>query len=269
VSAPPILCYHKIDARFELGFTRLGPRAFRRQMTALVRAGYRAIGSGALADAVRAPTLPRAPSPSVVLTFDDGYEALAEHAFPVLADLGQAALVFVITDYVGRENRWDVQYGWRSFRHLTWDQLGAWQERGIEVHSHGATHARLTWLPDDQVAEELGRSREAITARLGRTPAGFSYPFGAADERIRRLALAAGYTLGFAGPAAVPPGSSDPLLLGRLPVYAWDAFDLPWVLDQGARGDAARGIARLTNRCAVGTAAIQRAFGGRYRDRPR
>jgi len=258
---PPILCYHKIDTRLELGFTRLGPRAFRRQLDALVSAGYDALGSAELLDAVAGGATPSGHRP-VVLTFDDGYDALAEHAFPELAGRGLRAIVFVITDYVGRENTWDVQYGWRRFHHLTWEQLGRWQEQGIEVHSHGASHARLTWLSDDAAAEDLGRSREAIAQRLGRAPAGISYPFGAADARILRLAAAAGYTLGFGGPNTAPAG---PLGLPRQPVYAWDAAALPFVLRDSGMGAFARGVARVTNRCAVGTAWIQRALGRRYR----
>lgn len=260
MSVPPILGYHKIDARFELGFTQLGPRTFRRQMEALARAGYRTLGTAQLLEAFgsAAHHAPR----TVVLTFDDAYAALAVHAFPVLADHGFRALVFVITDFAGLENTWDVQYGWRRFYHLSWDQLAEWQERGIEVHSHGASHARLTWLPDDQVAEELGRSREMIASRLGRASAAISYPFGAADARVRALAVAAGYTLGFAGPNA--HGSTDPMLLERRPVYAWDRSGVPLVLREGGLGPLARGLARFTNRCAVGTALIQRALGRRY-----
>ncbi len=256
---PPILCYHKIDTRFELGFTRLGPRAFRRQVETLARAGFRALGS---ADLLFPRPVDGAPS-TVVFSFDDGYAALAEHAFPVLADHGFGALVFVITDYVGRDNTWDVQYGWRAFRHLDWDALARWRERGMEVHAHGTSHARLTWLPDDAVAEELGRARDAIAAHLGAAPAAVSYPFGDVDDRVRRLAVAAGYTLGFAGPRGGLAG--DPMRLPRLPVYAWDRFGVPAVMRGGGFGAFAQGVARVTNRCAVGTAVIQRALGRRYR----
>jgi peptidoglycan/xylan/chitin deacetylase (PgdA/CDA1 family) len=273
VSVPPILGYHKIDARFELGFTQLGPRTFRRQVEALARAGYRTLGTAELQEALGADgrpggsadgkAVPTHPAPrTVVLTFDDAYAALAVHAFPVLADHGFRALVFVITDFAGLENTWDVQYGWRRFYHLSWDQLAEWQERGIEVHSHGASHARLTWLPDDQVAEELGRSREMIASRLGRASAAISYPFGAADARVRALAVAAGYTLGFGGPNAA--GGGDPMWLEQRTVYAWDRSGVPLVLHEHGLGPLARGLARFTNRCAVGTAMIQRALGRRY-----
>jgi peptidoglycan/xylan/chitin deacetylase (PgdA/CDA1 family) len=284
---PPILCYHKVDARRELGVTRVAPRVFRRQMEALANAGVRTLGSADLEHVLAGGTLaghaatapapgpspltPRpslALGPSVVLTFDDGYAALAEHAFPVLADLGLKALVFVVTDFVGRDNDWDVHYGWRRFRHLSWDDLAHWRERGIEVHSHGATHARLTWVSPVEAAEELGRSREEIARRTGVAPAGFSYPFGAEDDRVRALAAAAGYSLGFAGPAGPrgrQPAGADRLALRRRPVYAWDAFAIPWVLREDAAGAFGMAVARLTNRIAVGTAFFQRLLGARYR----
>lgn len=269
-----------MDRRLELGVTRLGPLAFRRQMEALAKRGCRTLGSDELLglltkggeDATGRPSVVPTPPdrPPLVLTFDDGYEALARHAFPVLADLGFRALVFVITDHVGGENVWDVQYGWRRFRHLSWDDLAYWQERGIEVHSHGATHARLTWISDDAARDELVRSHGTIAARLGRAPTAICYPFGAADARVRSLAAAAGYAIGFTGPNGLQggprPGTAgpDPLGLRRLPVYAWDAFAHPWVLRAGLRGRMARGAARATSRVSVGTSLIQRLLGRRY-----
>jgi peptidoglycan/xylan/chitin deacetylase (PgdA/CDA1 family) len=261
-SVPPILCYHKVDTRFELGFTQVEPRVFRRQVEALARAGYRALGSGALHDLLSGAPAASGAGPAVVLTFDDGYAGLARHAFPVLADHGFHSLVFVITDYVGRDNTWDVQYGWRRFAHLDWDELARWQERGIEVHSHGATHARLTWLSPTQAEEELARSHELIAERLGRPPAGIAYPYGAENEEIRTLACRAGYALGFGGPSQ---RGVDPLALPRRPVYGWDRRDLPLVLGTSALSRVGLGLARVTSRCAVGTAAIQRALGRRYK----
>jgi peptidoglycan/xylan/chitin deacetylase (PgdA/CDA1 family) len=277
-SYPPILSYHKIDTRFEMGFTQLEPRVFQRQVETLARLGYRSLGGAELERAlVRSGDRAGAEVQGrrVVFTFDDGYDALARHAFPVLAHHGFRALVFVVTDYVGRDNTWDVQYGWRRFRHLGWDELARWQERGIEVHSHTATHPRLTWLSDDQVAQELARSREAIARRVGEAPLAVSYPFGSVDRRVRDLAAAAGYGLGFAGPgrgAADAAGGDakaaarvDPLLLSRWPVYGWDRFALPLVLGRSRFSPVAHALARFTNRCAVGTALFQRVLGRRYR----
>lgn len=252
MSIPPILCYHKVGTRFDPGATQVGPLVFVRQVSSLARRGT-ALGSAQLLRALAGEARPG----DFVVTFDDGYEGLGDHAFPAIADLGLTALVFVITDHAGRENTWDVRYGGAALRHMSWDDLGRWMERGVEVHSHTATHRRLTWLPDDAVAEELEGSRAAIHARLGARPAGICYPFGAVDERVERLAARAGYTLGFAGPA----GGTGALALRRAPVYAWDRFAPPAVLRSGALGALARWGARSANRLAVVTSALKQPRG--------
>src|SRR5690349_19803487 len=40
---PPVLCYHKVERRRELGVTRLSPRRFAAQIQAMARAGWRAL----------------------------------------------------------------------------------------------------------------------------------------------------------------------------------------------------------------------------------
>ena len=106
------------------------------------------------------------------------------------------ATCFVITDYAGRLNRWDVAYGGRRFAHLAWRDMRAWQGRGIEFASHTATHPRLTRGSSEQVRGELARSRLAIREELGVDATAVSYPFGAFGEREERLAREVGYGRG-------------------------------------------------------------------------
>ena len=40
---PPILCYHKVDPRLELGVTRISPGRFARQVERLARDGWRTL----------------------------------------------------------------------------------------------------------------------------------------------------------------------------------------------------------------------------------
>jgi hypothetical protein len=54
------------------------------------------------------------------------------------------------------------------------------------------------------------------------------------------------------------------MLMERRLVYAWDRAGIPLVLREGGLGALARGLARVTNRCAVGTAAIQKLLGRGY-----
>jgi hypothetical protein len=80
-----------------------------------------------------------------------------------------------------------------------------------------------------------------------------AYPFGALDERVQRLAAAAGYQLGFGGVR----GSATPLNMPRIPVYGWDVGAVPWGLRPDRLGTVARLAAYAANHCAVGTSVIK------------
>ena len=248
LSYPQVLCYHRIGGPLELGVTRVGRSSFARQMTALARAGWHTL---TLEEFAR--PLPTPHSPRFLLTFDDGDEYLAEYAYPVLADLGFTATTFVITDYVGKQNTWDVRYTWNRLWHLSWTDIEQWRARGFDFASHGATHRRLTWLDDSAVESELTRSRELLTARLG-PDAGraVAYPFGASDERVARHAKHAGYAMGFGG----VKGNGTALHLSRVPVYFWDLGNVPFGLRDDALGALGRIVANVANRCAVGTSVM-------------
>ena len=250
---PRALCWHKVDPRHELGVTRISPRRFARQVERLARDGWRTL---TLAEFLACARGERAVGArEIVLTFDDGYRALRDHAFPVLRAHGFGAICSVITAYAGRLNRWDVAYGGRRFAHLAWRDVRRWAGEGIEFVSHTATHPRLTWLDDLAVARELRDSRLTMEAELGATPLAVSYPFGAAGDRERRIARLEGYA---AGLSLATRWRGDLMALPRLPVYLWapprpGTGLLRHVEWMGAAG---------ANRCAVGTTII-RALGTR------
>lgn len=265
---PPVLCYHRVGGPLELGVTRVAQKVFVRQMTALARAGWRTISLDDFARASSPYLFPLARLTSshryFLLTFDDGYASLAESAYPVLADVGFTATTFLVTDYMERDNGWDVRYTRHRMPMLDWRTVERWRIKGFDFGSHGATHRRLTWLRSAVVTEELLRSRQALIQRLG-TGAGraIAYPFAAVSDRVMELARQAGFEMGFGG--AWDRGV-DPLRLTRVPVYAWDAFSIPIGLWPGVRGVAGRFVAHLANRCSVGTS-LALALAGRYRSR--
>ncbi len=241
---PLILCYHKVDRRHELGITRISPRRFARQIERLAHYGWRTLTLDEVAACARGE---RAAAPNeIAITFDDGYRALREHAFPVLEAHGFVATCFVITAFAGRLNRWDVAYGGRRFAHLAWRDMRRWQSRGIAFGSHTATHPRLTWLDHGGAALELGSSRSELANALDVVPRAVSYPFGASGAREHRLAREAGYDLGFTLSAT---WTGDTMAVPRLPVYLWS----PRVPGVGALGRLERVAATMANKAAVGT----------------
>lgn len=264
---PPVLCYHRVGGPPELGITRVHRDVFVRQMIALAKAGWRTVTLEQFIQADSPYLFPVARLSATggrnfLLTFDDGYESLAEHAYPVLADVGFTATTFLVTDFVGRQNLWDVRYTRHRLTHLDWPAIETWRARGFDFGSHSATHRRLTWLREADVVEELGRSRETLIERLG-AAAGRSvaYPFGAANRRTVEIARRAGFEIGFGG---VWESGSDPLRLPRMPVYMWDTARTPLGLRAGPLGTAGRLVAHVANRCAVGTS-IMLALAGAVR----
>src|SRR2546427_43017 len=260
---PPVLCYHRVGGQLELGVTRVAKSVFARQMTTLARAGWKTLTLDQFAERLRSgDSAFRTPHSAFLLTFDDGYASLAEHVYPLLAEVGFTATTFLVTDYVGRLNTWDVRYTWRRLPHLDWDTVERWQGRGFDFASHSASHARLTWLSDVEAAAELERSRETLRHRLGpRAARAVAYPFGARDQRVERLASAAGYELGFGGVR----GSGSPPGLARLPVYVWDVGRMPLGLREDGLGWLGRTVAHAANRCAVGTSVMLKVLGSRER----
>lgn len=253
MTIPPVLAWHKVERRHELGVTRISPRRFAKQIERLARAGWKTLGldeviACAIGERVTAPD-------ELAITFDDGYRGLREHAFPVLEAHGFRATCFVITDYAGKLNRWDVAYGGRRFAHLAWRDMRAWQGRGIEFASHTATHPRLTRCSSEQVGGELERSRRDIAAALDVATPAVSYPFGAAGEREERLACEAGYCAGF-GTARAWGGSA--MSIARVPVYLW----APLVPVVGVLRVPEQAAALIANRCAIGTTLLRGAIQG-------
>jgi peptidoglycan/xylan/chitin deacetylase (PgdA/CDA1 family) len=241
---PPILCYHKVERRRELGVTRLSPRRFATQLATLARDGWQTIPLSDLTALLRGQRT--VGERTIVVTFDDAYRGLRDHAFPVLQDLGFVATCFVITDYAGRMNRWDVAYGGRRFAHLAWRDIETWSGRGISFESHTATHPHLPWVDDRRLVDELGRSRRDLRAALGDAVTAIAYPFGGVDDRVTAAAIDAGYTIGF---GVGGRWTGDIMRVPRAAIHCWSPR-LPMV---GRLGPLERAVSRAVSRCAIGT----------------
>jgi peptidoglycan/xylan/chitin deacetylase (PgdA/CDA1 family) len=178
-------------------------------------------------------------APSVVLTFDDGFADVHEHAWPLLRDRGLPFTVYLATSFVGGQMHWDGSTAKAAGPGLTWEQLEEMTASGLcTVGNHTHTHARPERVTDD----ELDVCSAEIEARLGVRPAHFAYTWGVpapqAEAAIRgRFRSAALGALGVNGPGQdlhalrrIPVRRTDPLpffrakLTGRLrPERAYSA----------------------------------------------
>jgi peptidoglycan/xylan/chitin deacetylase (PgdA/CDA1 family) len=182
------------------------PARFERQMRYLRKRGFSVIAASCWLDWIESGR-PLPPKP-VILTFDDGYADLAEHAFPVLEKYGFGATVFVVSGRIGATNDWDKGLGIASVPLLDEEQLFTWSKRGIEIGAHSRSHASLDIQNDRVVEEEISKSQTDLEALLGQPVRTFAYPFGKSSSQARHFALRT-YGLAFGCTEGVNTLASD------------------------------------------------------------
>jgi peptidoglycan/xylan/chitin deacetylase (PgdA/CDA1 family) len=217
---PRVLCFHKLSRRFLFEGTWTTPSRFASYIDRLRERGYTFIDESAFLASLDAPPADR--SKQIFLTFDDGYTEVHEIAWPMLAERGIPLHVFLVTDYAGRENTWDLSLGRPPFRHLDWPAVREMSSRGVTFGSHSASHVDLTRLAPETVHTDLERSKRAIEDAIGKPVRTLSYPFGRYNIAARGAAYDAGFGAAF---SLYPPhrnATIDRLALRRDAVYIID-----------------------------------------------
>ncbi|OGC41451.1 hypothetical protein A2Y85_05865 [candidate division WOR-3 bacterium RBG_13_43_14] len=158
--------------------------------------------------------LPGGSGVDLVITFDDGEQNVYQHAFPLLKKYSMKAVIFLIVDYIGRLNSWDLTLG-KELCHLGWNEIHEMHEYGMEFGSHGMSHSNLTKVDNDVLNHELQKSKQIIEGELGLCRC-ISYPFNRANQRVVDLALSAGYKYGFGG------DGSSLMLIKKEAIYITD-----------------------------------------------
>lgn len=170
------------------------------------------------------------------VTFDDGYRDVYDHALPLLLRKGIPATVFMVTELTAllHDELWyrlrgalGIERADRAtpylLRHwpvarirrllttcaqqapaplalpalLSWDQAAELQRHGFGVGSHTTTHPILTQCDDTTALNELRRSHQTLTTKLGTTPRHLAYPDGQFSPRLARLAERTGYSFAY------------------------------------------------------------------------
>ena len=120
---------------------------------------------------------------SIVLTFDDGYESLAEKVMPILKEYGFTATVYTCTGLIGKDNSWNNKDA-KHRMHLDFIGLHKLHNSGWEIGSHGVLHRNLLKLSDKEISQELAESKQLIEKEFGECLS-YSYPYGAYNAFIQ------------------------------------------------------------------------------------
>ena len=255
-----VLMYHRVGTAtndWERKYS-VAPAQFAAQMRLLHAKGYRACG---IDEFVRwLAGRGQLPPGAFVLTFDDGFLGVHEHAAPVLTQLGWPATVFLVSQLVGQRDVWTEAEN----PGLTQPLLGRHHIEqmacsGFSFHSHTRHHADLPTLSDERLVDELAGSRADLEDLLGQPVPYLAYPYGRYDDRVRNAAMSAGYAAAF----SVQPGFNrpglDPYRVRRLDVWGTDT---PAMLLRKMNLGTNDGTLANTVRYAAGRAAARLGLGG-------
>jgi len=216
--------YHRVgesqnewEARYAIPAKR-----FHDHIHALARAGYTAVDIDTFCDWLEGKTV--LPGQSFLLTFDDGFQGVREFAAPVLEQLDWPYTVFLVSDLIGGKDEWTFNSNpdRRTFPLLNRSEIQDMQGRGCSFQSHTCSHAKLPSLSDDELVEELGRSRSELRKLLGQQVDYLAYPYGLVDERVEKFCQAAGYRAAFSTRSGFNREDVNRFQIRRIEVYGTD-----------------------------------------------
>jgi peptidoglycan/xylan/chitin deacetylase (PgdA/CDA1 family) len=240
---PLVVCYHSVSDEWQHQLA-VTPRAFERQLSSLLRRGYRPIAADQVLDA---------PKRGLHVTFDDAYADLIPNALPVLERLDIPATIFAATAFAEQgsplavpELADEARASPERLKTMSWDELAMLIERGFTVASHTVSHPHLTRLSDAELDRELTDSRAEVESRLGRSSTLLAYPYGEHDERVHAAVRRAGYTAAFA--LGVGSSRQNPYALPRADLYRRDSLLCATLKTSFVKPYASALLARLPGR---------------------
>ena len=216
--------YHRIGQAHNVWEDKycISPQNFAAHMQALAQAGRRAVSLAdffAWLDGGR-----ELPEGAFLLTFDDGFLGLHEHALPVLDSLNFPAVIFLVSALTGKRDEWcrASNPSGATYPLLDRPHIEEMNRHGFVFQSHTRHHADLPTLDNAGLADELAGSKAELEYLLGEAVNYLAYPFGRHDERVVEASRAAGYRAAF----SVQPGFNrrevDRFCIRRLDVFGTD-----------------------------------------------
>ncbi len=170
-----ILFYHRVADQNPNDWT-ISTRDFARHLDWL-QDNYDIVS---LAEAQKRIRAPRCDTPTVAITFDDGYSDNSQFAIPELVRRGIPATYFVTTDFVrtGRPFPHDVRIN-MPLQPNTFDEIRDYDAMGIEIGAHTRNHADIGQVScEATLREEIIGSIEDLQTWLGKPIDYFAFPFG-------------------------------------------------------------------------------------------
>lgn len=232
-----ILMYHRVvpvSRQASAPSWNVEPGRFRAQLRGLLDRGFCPWPLQRVLDTHRASG--SVPPKTFVVTFDDGYENVFTHAWPILRELGVPATVFLAAgyldspepfpfdDWAGKGSQGVGQEAWRP---LTSAQCQAMLDSGlIELGTHSHWHWDFRGRPAE-LRSDLPLSLAVLAGKFGITRPSFATPYGRGcpkDEgpELAEAARASGVQCMLTTDSDLVRPGDDPFGWGRFTASALD-----------------------------------------------
>lgn len=205
-----VFIYHRFgDSRYPSTNTSLAD--FRAHLEELRKGEFTVLSLGDIAGRLHSG----APLPDrcVAITVDDAFRSFVTGAVPLLREYGYPATLFVNSGEVDGPD------------YLGWDDLRTLAGNGIEIGNHSAAHGYLLdYRPGEtrqawrlRVKSEIQLAQDLLTARLGRAPRLFAYPYGEFSAELIEVVRELGFLAAVGQQSGVMGRGQDIYSLPRFP----------------------------------------------------
>ena len=110
----------------------------------------------------------------VAFSIDDAYKSFYTNALNIFKKYNYPFTLFVYVE--------STQKKYPDF--MTWEEIKETSKYGeIALHSYG--HKHLTKLSNEEIFDDTKKAYDMFVEKLGFKPLGYTYPFGAYDERVK------------------------------------------------------------------------------------
>jgi peptidoglycan/xylan/chitin deacetylase (PgdA/CDA1 family) len=111
------------------------------------------------------------------LTFDDGLKSHYDVVYPLLEKKNFSATFFIVAD--------ETEFGWNI---MNLEQIKELSDKDFEIGSHSLTHPHLTELTDEEVEDELKKSKEYLESKYEIVIESIAFPHWDYDDNVLEIA---------------------------------------------------------------------------------